>query len=47
MNKAFVREPDPTTEYCPRCGSKGEPVGRITLNVQKYYLQCRKGGVLE
>jgi hypothetical protein len=31
MNKAFVREPDRTAEYCPRCGSKGEPVGRETL----------------
>lgn len=31
MNKAFVREPDSTTDYCPRCGSKGEPVGGMTL----------------
>jgi hypothetical protein len=31
MNKAFVREPDHTAEYCPRCGSKGEPVARTTL----------------
>jgi hypothetical protein len=31
MNKAFVREPDGTAEYCPRCGSKGEPVGTDTL----------------
>ncbi len=31
MNKAFVREPDSTAEYCPRCGSKGEPVGAVTL----------------
>jgi len=31
MNKAFVREPDPTADYCPRCGSKGEPVGAETL----------------
>ena len=31
MNKAFVREPDPTADYCPRCGSKGEPVGAVTL----------------
>lgn len=31
MNKAFVREPDDTGEYCPRCGSKGEPVGSVTL----------------
>ena len=31
MNKAFVREPDQTVDYCPRCGSKGEPVGDVTL----------------
>lgn len=31
MNKAFVREPDQTADYCPRCGSKGEPVGGDTL----------------
>ena len=31
MNKAFVREPDQTADYCPRCGSKGEPVGSDTL----------------
>ena len=31
MNKAFVREPDHTVDYCPRCGSKGEPVGAETL----------------
>jgi hypothetical protein len=31
MNKAFVREPDQTTDYCPRCGSQGEPVGGKTL----------------
>ncbi len=31
MNKAFVREPDQTDDYCPRCGSKGEPVGSETL----------------
>ncbi|MFC1597557.1 hypothetical protein ACFL5Q_06430 [Planctomycetota bacterium] len=31
MNKAFVREPDNTADYCPRCGSKGEPVGGETL----------------
>ena len=27
MNKAFVREPEHTADYCPRCGSKGEVVG--------------------
>jgi hypothetical protein len=31
MNKAFLREPDRTADYCPRCGSQGEPVGRETL----------------
>jgi hypothetical protein len=31
MNKAFVREPDQTAEYCPRCGSKGQQVGRDTV----------------
>jgi len=31
MNKAFVREPDQAAEYCPRCGSQGEPVGSDTL----------------
>jgi len=31
MNKAFVREPERTADYCPRCGSKGEPVGTETL----------------
>lgn len=31
MNKAFVREPDHTDDYCPRCGSKGEPVEGDTL----------------
>ena len=31
MNKAFVREPDSTEHYCPRCGSQGETVGAETL----------------
>jgi hypothetical protein len=31
MNKAFVREPDQTADYCPGCQSKGEPVGPDTL----------------
>ncbi len=31
MNKAFVREPDATVDYCPRCGASGEPVGPETL----------------
>jgi len=31
MNKAFVREPDLTVDFCPRCGSRGLPVGIDTL----------------
>ena len=31
MNKAFVREPDQADEHCPRCGSLGQAVGRVTL----------------
>jgi hypothetical protein len=31
MNKAFVREPDRDVDYCPRCGSKGQQVGRETI----------------
>ncbi len=31
MNKAFVREPDQVADYCPRCGSQGQPVGRETV----------------
>lgn len=31
MNKAFVREPDDTSPYCPRCGAKGDVVGSETL----------------
>lgn len=41
MNKAFVREPDSTVDYCPRCGSKGEPVGPETL---KHYLTDAQRG---
>ena len=33
MNKAFVREPDQTAEYCPRCGSKGQQVSRETIQL--------------
>ena len=42
MNKAFVREPEQTADYCPRCGSKGEEVGIAAL---KSYLtdQQRRG----
>lgn len=39
MNKAFIREPDHTADYCPRCGSKGEPVGSITLKAHLTELQ--------
>ncbi len=35
MNKAFVREPDRTADYCPQCGSQGERVGAEVL---RYYL---------
>ena len=31
MNKAFVREPEQMADYCPRCGSQGEPVTAETL----------------
>lgn len=31
MNKAFVREPDVKDDFCPRCGSRGEPVEGDTL----------------
>jgi hypothetical protein len=33
MNKAFVREPDSTVEYCPRCGSQGQPVTSETMQI--------------
>ena len=32
MNKAFVREPDRTADYSPRCGSQGEPGGKETVS---------------
>lgn len=32
MNKAFIREQDQAIEHCPRCGSLGQPVGRVTLD---------------
>jgi len=34
MNKAFVREPDVTADYCPKCGAAGESVGAVTLAAQ-------------
>ena len=45
MNKAFVREPDQTADYCPRCGSKGEPVGSRTLAT--YLTEQQRGGLAE
>jgi hypothetical protein len=41
MNKAFVREPDQTSECCPHCGTQGEPVGRETLET---YLSAEQFG---
>jgi hypothetical protein len=35
MNKAFVREPEQTADFCPRCGSQGEVVG---IEALKSYL---------
>jgi Zinc binding domain len=32
MNKAFVRDPEPTVERCPRCGAAGQPVGSMILD---------------
>jgi hypothetical protein len=43
MNKAFVREPDATVDYCPRCGSKGEPVGAETL--KQYLSETQRGQI--
>lgn len=40
MNKAFVREPDSGVDYCPQCGSKGEPVHAETI--QTYLPAGRK-----
>lgn len=31
MNKAFLREPDSTDEFCPRCGAAGLTVQRATI----------------
>lgn len=31
MNKAFVREPDGDDALCPRCGGRGEVVGRAAI----------------
>jgi hypothetical protein len=32
MNKAFVRDAEPTVDRCPRCASIGQPVGTVTLD---------------
>lgn len=37
MNKAFVKDPEPSDPRCPRprgCDGLGIPVGRLTLNAQ-------------
>ena len=33
MNKAFVRESNEDVRHCPFCGSLGQPVGRLTLDL--------------
>lgn len=43
MNKAFIREPDRTTDYCPRCGSQGEQVGAGVLG---FYLTDKQRRIL-
>jgi hypothetical protein len=43
MNKAFVREPDSTADYCPRCGSKGQPVHAETIQA---YLSADRNATL-
>jgi hypothetical protein len=45
MNKAFVREPDQTADYCPRCGTKGEPVGKKILAA--YLTDEQRGRIAE
>ena len=45
MNKAFIREPDPTADFCPRCGSKGEPVGADALT--SYLTDQQRQGLAE
>ena len=44
MNKAFVREPEQTADYCPRCGSKGEAVGAEALQSYMTDEQRRRTG---
>ncbi|MCU0979063.1 MAG: hypothetical protein MUF25_07825 [Pirellulaceae bacterium] len=45
MNKAFLREPERTADYCPRCGSQGEPVGRETL--QEFLTEAQRRSLAE
>jgi bacterioferritin-associated ferredoxin len=45
MNKAFIREPDPSVDYCPRCGSKGERVEARTLAA--YLSDAQRGQLAE
>ncbi len=32
MNKAFVRDPEPTVDRCPQCGAAGQRVGAVILD---------------
>ena len=41
MNKAFVREPDGTAEYCPRCGTQGQAVSGETLRAHLAAADCK------
>ncbi|MDY0167248.1 MAG: hypothetical protein RBS80_11940 [Thermoguttaceae bacterium] len=45
MNKAFIREPEQTLDLCPRCGSKGEPVGIEPL--KSYLTDQQRQGLAE
>jgi hypothetical protein len=45
MNKAFLREPDQTVDYCPRCGSQGQPVDGETL--QTHLTAEQRGRIAE
>ena len=45
MNKAFVREPEPAAEVCPRCGSKGDVVGPEAL--KSYLTEPQRRGLAE
>jgi len=45
MNKAFVREPEQTADYCPRCGSAGDVVGAEAL--KSYLTEEQRRGLAE